>query len=59
MEKNLENIGKEDYLANGKKEYAIFAEQYLEKPVYGGRGDSENFTVTCCTFRGIPTIDDF
>ena len=59
MGSNLENIGNEGYLAKGKQKYAIFAEQYLEKPVYDGEEDSKNFSVTCCTFRGIPTIDDY
>ncbi len=39
-----------------------FAEQYLEEPVYVG-ADGVNYsagpTVTVCTWRGIPTIDDF
>ncbi len=59
MESNLENIGNEACLAKGKQKYAIFAEQYLETPVYDGKEDSKNFSVTCCTFRGIPTIDDY
>lgn len=59
MESNLEKIGKEGCLAKGKQQYAIFAEQYLEKSIYDGKEDSKNFSVTVCTFRGIPTIDDF
>lgn len=41
------------------QKYIIFAEQYLEKPVYGGKDESKNFSVTVCTWRGIPTVDDF
>ena len=36
----------------------LFAEQFLERPSYAGVGDL-GITVTCCTFRGIPTIDDY
>jgi len=40
-----------------------FAEQYLETPVYAGKGvkdyEMAKFTATACTFRGIPVWDDF
>ena len=39
--------------------YMSFAEQFLEQPVYAGETANLGITVTCCTFRGIPTIDDF
>lgn len=36
-----------------------FAEQYLEPPVMNGISYDAKVTITCCTFRNIPTIDDF
>ncbi len=35
--------------------YSTFAEMYLEKPVEVQAG----FSVTVCTWRGVPTIDDW
>ena len=35
--------------------YSTFAEMYLEKPIDVQAGSS----VTVCTWRGIPTIDDW
>lgn len=34
--------------------YSVFAEMYLEKPVM-----AEGITCSICTFRSIPTIDDW
>lgn len=37
-----------------------FAEQYLEKPVaYGKYATQNGMSVTFCTFRGIPLLDDY
>ncbi len=47
-----------DYLGGGAprdRGYSAFAEMYLEKPVEVQAG----FTVTICTWRGIPTVDDW
>ena len=42
---------------------ASFAEQYLEKPIYIGADNADysakSFSVTVCTWRGIPTVDDW
>jgi len=50
--------GSREYLGeNTPKDtgYSIFAEMYLEKPVEVQAG----FSVTVCTWRGIPTVDDW
>lgn len=50
--------GKEAYLGGSAiedKSYSAFAEMYLERPVEVRAG----FSVTICTWRGIPTIDDW
>lgn len=39
----------------GDKGYFTFAEMYLEKPTEVQAG----FSVTVCTWRGVPTIDDW
>lgn len=41
--------------------YAMsFAEQYLEKPVAEGKYAIQNgLSVTFCTFRGVPLLDDY
>lgn len=59
MEK-LEKISQEE-TNSGNMGKMSFAEQFLERPVFAGSyGNSlANVTVTCCTYRGIPTIDDF
>ncbi|MAH03907.1 hypothetical protein CMI39_03935 [Candidatus Pacearchaeota archaeon] len=47
----------------GEIDQVSFAQQYLERPVLAGVSengiDLESISVTCCTFRGIPTVDDF
>lgn len=42
----------------GNSKYSVFSEQYLEKQVIKGNYKL-GLSVTCCTFRGIPLIDDF
>jgi len=47
-----------EYLGEGVSEdtnYSTFAEMYLEKPVEVQAG----FSVTVCTWRGVPTVDDW
>ena len=51
-------IEKSEVKKERENEYTSFAEQFLERPVCAGVGDL-GITVTCCTFRGIPTIDDY
>ena len=49
---------KRDYLGKGvsyNKGYSTFAEMYLEKP----EDIQAGLTCTVCTWRGIPTIDDW
>lgn len=41
-----------------KVEYALFSEQYLERP-YISDDPKIEATVTWCTVFGVPTIDDF
>jgi len=56
--KRNEYLGSREYLGEGASKdtsYSTFAEMYLEKPVEVQAG----FSVTICTFRGIPTIDDW
>ena len=45
--------------SNTGRRYGLFAEQFLEQPVYAGEATNLGISVTCCTFRGIPTIDDY
>jgi len=68
MEK-LEAIAKEskvkelkgDQIKYPSEAYATsFAEQYLERPVAEGKYAIQNgISVTFCTFRGIPLLDDY
>lgn len=44
-----------DRNTQGNENYSTFAEMYLEKPVDVQAG----FTVTVCTWRGVPTVDDW
>ncbi len=37
------------------RNYSTFSEMYLEKPIEVQAG----FSVTICTWRGIPTVDDW
>lgn len=64
LEKTAERSGsvgiseKRDYLnksVSHDKGYSTFAEMYLEKPV----DVQARITCTICTWRGIPTIDDW
>ena len=51
-------LGSREYLGEGvtkNANYSTFSEMYLEKPVEVQAG----FSVTVCTWRGIPTIDDW
>ena len=53
---------KRNYQQNERREkwgYGTFAEQFLEPVVTPQEYGPKNFTVTVCTFRGIPTIDDW
>ena len=60
MRMQLEQTAGKDCIENEKvRQYSIFAEQYLEKPVYGGKDESSSITTTVCTWRGVPTIDDW
>lgn len=45
--------------SENKKVYSIFAEQFLEAPVGVGSGYSMGISCTVCTWKGIPTIDDW
>jgi len=53
-----QTLGNELVMKNENNKYSIFAEQYLEKPVDIGT-KYLGFSVTICTWRGIPTIDDW
>jgi len=56
--KRNEYLGNREYLGEGVSKdigYSTFAEMYLEKPVEVQAG----FSVTVCTWRSIPTIDDW
>lgn len=44
--------------SNGHR-YGIFAEQFLERPAYIPKERKAGFTVTVCTWRGVPTVDDW
>ena len=64
LEKTVERIDsvgvseKRDYLSKGvsyDQSCSTFAEMYLEKPVDVQAG----LTCTVCTWRGVPTIDDW
>jgi len=57
MEK-LEKVTKGTIDKNDVQEVS-FAEQFLESPVFAGVGYNAKITVTCCTYRGIPTVDDY
>ncbi|MDX1829284.1 MAG: hypothetical protein R3342_07030 [Lutibacter sp.] len=60
MEKNLNQFEEVKTELKSKNVLKSFGEQYLEKPVM--KGDFEHnakVTITTCTFRNIPTIDDF
>ena len=55
---------KSDYTTNYKgrgsePRYRVFAEQYLEKPAEILERTKAGFSVTACTVKGIPTIDDW
>jgi hypothetical protein len=41
-----------------KSEYSTFAEMFLEEPARV-KADYTVLTITLCTFRNIPTIDDW
>ena len=47
----------EIYLHENSKEYLLFSEQYLEKP-YNPSSPQAFLTLTVCTIKGIPLIDD-
>jgi len=53
-----EHLGSGEYFDKGALKdtgYSTFAEMYLEKPVEVQAG----ITPTVCTWRGVPTIDDW
>jgi len=56
IEKNQDIVNSSSI--NTSNEYKLFGEQYLENPVYNGKVNSK-LTVSVCTWRGIPTVDDF
>ncbi len=45
----------QDEIVQGDKIYSTFAEMYLEKPLDLQMG----ITPTVCTWRGVPTVDDW
>jgi hypothetical protein len=45
-----------DYSAGSKGGYSAFAEMYLEKPL---NIQAAKVTCTVCTWRKVPTIDDW
>lgn len=60
----IKTLGEKAYSVRGEyqgrsvqedKGYSTFAEMYLEKPVDVQMG----ITCTVCTWRGVPTIDDW
>ena len=56
--KRKEYLGSREYSGEGASKdagYSTFAEIYLEKPVEVQAG----ITPTVCTWRGVPTIDDW
>ncbi|MEX2016910.1 MAG: hypothetical protein WD876_00350 [Candidatus Pacearchaeota archaeon] len=58
MSKGNRYLGSREYSSEGAPKdtgYSTFAEMYLEKPVEVQAG----FSVTICTWRGIPTVDDW
>ena len=44
-----------DHLSS-EPHYSLFAEMFLEKPIYE---QAAQVTCTMCTWRGVPTIDDW
>lgn len=44
--------------SNGDK-YRTFAEQFLEPVIIPQGYEKSGFSVTICTWRGVPTIDDW
>ena len=53
-----EYLGSRECLGKNSSEgtvYSTFAEMYLEKPIEV----QAEFSVTVCTWRGIPTVDDW
>ena len=54
--KKMESLGSREYLGKNSSEnigYSTFAEMYLENPIGIG------VTASVCTWKGIPTIDDW
>jgi len=52
-------LGSREYLnesAPKDSSYSTFAEMYLEKPI---EVQAAKITCTVCTWRGVPTIDDW
>ena len=58
MENLQEKVGQETAKGSlsSERKYSTFAEMYLEEPIYS---QGEGITCTMCTWRGIPTIDDW
>ena len=52
----VDKINNQLYSAN--KEDLIFCQQYLEKPIVSGDYKME-ISLTACTIKGIPVVDDF
>jgi len=57
--KRNDYLGSGEYLGKGAPKdtgYSTFAEMYLEKPI---AVQAAKITCTVCTWRGVPTIDDW
>ncbi len=59
LEKNVRESSVMPLDITAMKKYSLFAEQYLEKPIEISEKDRYKFSVTVCTWRSIPTIDDW
>ena len=57
-EKSAGSAANGAYSRNEPGQYSLFSELYLEKPVMSGVHDLR-LSVTACTIKGIPVIDDF
>ena len=57
---SIKFVNKREYSTGNSEhneaKYSAFAEMYLEKPV---DAQAANATCSVCTWRGIPTIDDW
>ena len=59
-ESNVNKTGVDGIKSSSDVYATSFAEQYLEKPVAEGKYAIQNgISVTFCTFRGVPLLDDY